>query len=314
MQNNNPIINRIIYFTLSSLLGAVFIFSGYIKLYPIEAFELNFIDVGIANWFTAPIIARLLIGLEIGLGLLLLLQFQHRKFTLKAVTGLLVFFTLYLIFAIIKDGNSGNCGCFGTYLEMTPLQSIAKNVVMIGFAMLLWYMNINVKWRYTLAVWIASVSISAALPFILNPPDFYMAQYVTEGKAGYTLPLELLTDKEFNNDSLISKLKKGKHIVAFLSATCPHCKIAGLKLHIMHNQHPTWNIQFIVAGNKNYLSQFWEETKGEDVPHVYFPSDNFVKLSGPEVPVIMAIDNGVVKKKFSHINLKDTDLLPYVTP
>ena len=82
---------RIIYFTLSSLLGMVFIFSGYIKLYPIEAFELNFIDVGIANWFTAPIIARLLIGLEIGLGLLLLLQFEYRKFTLKAVMAYLYF-------------------------------------------------------------------------------------------------------------------------------------------------------------------------------------------------------------------------------
>lgn len=314
MQINNPVINRIIYFTLSSLLGAVFIFSGYIKLYPIEAFELNFIDVGIANWLTAPIIARLLIGLEIGLGLLLLLQFQHRKFTLKAVLALLIFFTLYLVYAIIKDGNSGNCGCFGTYLEMTPLQSIIKNLAMIGFIGVLWYININVKWRYNLAVWIVSISISVALPFIINPPDFYMAQYITEGKANYILPLELLTDKEFNNDELISKLKTGKHIVAFLSATCPHCKIAALKLHIMHNQHPTWKIQFIVAGDKKRLPKFWEETKSNDVPYIHFPSDNFVKLSGPEVPVIMALNNGVVKKKFSHINLKDTDLLPYVTP
>ncbi len=308
---HNPTVTRIIYFITAVLLGIVFIFSGYVKLYPIEPFELNFIDVGIANWFTAPIVARLLIGLELGVGLLLILQFKHREFTLKAVMGVLLFFTLYLVYALIKDGNTGNCGCFGTYLEMTPLQSILKNIAMMGITAMLWYMNVVVQWRYTIAVWIVSIAGCAALPFILNPPDFYMAQYITEGKANYTLPLELLSDKEHNNQPTIDKLKLGKHIVAFVSATCPHCKIAAFKLHIMHNQHPNWSMLLVLTGKQEYLAPFWAETKAEDVPHLHYNTNNFVKLSGPEVPVIMALDNGIVKKKFSHINLKDSDLTPY---
>jgi hypothetical protein len=309
---NKIIINKIIYYSISVLLGALFIFSGYVKLYPIEPFELNFIDVGIANWFTAPIIARLIIGLELGLGLLLIIQFEHKKFTLKAVMGLLLFFTLYLVYELIKEGNSGNCGCFGTFLEMTPLQSIIKNITMMVFTALLMYINLNVQWRYKIAVWITCVLLATATPFILNAPDFYMAQYISEGKANYPLPLELLSDKQFDNTQWIHQLKTGKHLLAFVSATCPHCKIAALKLHIMHKQNPNWDIRFIVAGKKEYLPDFWKETKAEDVPHIHYPSDNFIKLTGPEVPVIMAIDSGIVKKKFSHINLKDTDIAPYL--
>ncbi len=49
---------------ISICLGCVFIYSGYTKLVPvIETFEFTFVDIGIGNWYTAPIIARVLIGL-----------------------------------------------------------------------------------------------------------------------------------------------------------------------------------------------------------------------------------------------------------
>ena len=62
---------------LSLGLGLIFIYSGYTKLYPvIETFEFTFIDIGVANWYTAPLIARLLIGLEFFIGLLLILKIK----------------------------------------------------------------------------------------------------------------------------------------------------------------------------------------------------------------------------------------------
>src|SRR5438552_14738720 len=108
------------------LLGATFLLSAYLKLFPIEPFELNFIDLGIANWYTAPFIARLLIGLEFFLGVLLLSGISLRKFTLPATFALLLLFSVYLIVQLITSGDKGDCGCFGTYLQMTPLQSLIK--------------------------------------------------------------------------------------------------------------------------------------------------------------------------------------------
>ena len=121
--------------SLRVLLGLVFILSGYLKLYPIESFELNFIDLGVGNWYTAPFIARLLIASEFFLGLMLVFNQSLKKFTLKATIALLLFFTAYLGIQIIREGNTGNCGCFGTYLQMTPLESILKNI--LSFAQIL---------------------------------------------------------------------------------------------------------------------------------------------------------------------------------
>src|SRR6476620_5848132 len=99
---------------VSVLLGLIFLYSGYSKLFPIiETFEFTFVDIHIANWYTAPIMARLIIGLEIFLGLLLITNFRLRKLTIPAAAGMLIFFTIYLIVQIVVSGNAGNCGCFG---------------------------------------------------------------------------------------------------------------------------------------------------------------------------------------------------------
>ena len=107
------------------LLGLIFIASGLLKLFPIEPFELNFIDLGIANWFSAPIIARGLISFELLLGVFLIFDLAMKNFTIKATYGILIFFTLYLFYQLFKVGNNGNCGCFGTYLQMTTKPTAA---------------------------------------------------------------------------------------------------------------------------------------------------------------------------------------------
>src|SRR5450432_1249526 len=95
-------------------LGLIFLYSGYSKLTPvIETFEFTFVDVGIANWYTAPVIARLLIGLEFFLGFLLIINYNLRKFVLPFTINLLLFFIIYLLIQIAGNGNTGNCGCFG---------------------------------------------------------------------------------------------------------------------------------------------------------------------------------------------------------
>src|SRR5690606_20330775 len=135
---------------ISVALGLVFLYSGYTKLFPvIETFEFTFVDIGIANWYTAPVIARLLIGLEFFIGVLLILNYNLKKFTLPLTAALLLFFILYLGVQIMVSGNNGNCGCFGEHLKMTPLQAILKNVVMIAACVLVyflwegWKLNIN---------------------------------------------------------------------------------------------------------------------------------------------------------------------------
>src|ERR1035437_1438717 len=131
-------VKKISFGLLSALMGTVFLFSAYTKLYPIEPFEYTFVDLGIGNWQTAPFIARILIGLEFLIGFALIIQLQLKKVTYKLSITTLLVFCFYLILEIIFSGNKGNCGCFGATLFMTPLQALMKHIVMLIILILLY--------------------------------------------------------------------------------------------------------------------------------------------------------------------------------
>src|ERR1700754_913796 len=114
-------LKRITGLILLLALSAVFLFSAGAKLWFIEPFEWSFADILPVDMMTAGILARLFIGLEIVIGLFLLAHIFLKKFTYKASLSVLIFFTIYLVLLIIKNGNSGSCGCFGEAYQMKPL-------------------------------------------------------------------------------------------------------------------------------------------------------------------------------------------------
>ncbi|MFY8029553.1 MAG: MauE/DoxX family redox-associated membrane protein, partial [Bacteroidia bacterium] len=163
-------LKKILFAVISLFLGAMFIFSAYTKLFPIEIFEFSFIEIKVANWTTAPFIARLFLALEFFLGILLLLNWNAgNRMLAKFTIMLLGVFTIYLIAIIFFQGNSGNCGCFGNYIKMTPLESIIKNIVLISLASVLLLQdrqdNLSSKKYIILSCAIASI----ATPFVVNP-------------------------------------------------------------------------------------------------------------------------------------------------
>lgn len=290
-------------------MGLTFIFSGYSKLYPIEPFEFNFVDIGIANWRTAPFIARFIIGFEFALGLLLILNLKTRT-TLKATIGLLVFFTLYLIYQIATEGNKGNCGCFGTMLEMTPLESIIKNIALLGISFFLLKLHTGFNWKFEKTFFYISILTSFVMPFILNTVDTDTSSNFTDGKINYKLNVEGLYGlKDYKSPTI--DLTKGKHLIAFMSLSCPHCKIGAFKLHILKKQHPEWSIYIIFNGDQESIAPFHKETKSENIPYSLINGQPFIKLSGPFLPAIYTIDNAIVKKKFSYLGLNEKEIAEF---
>ncbi len=75
-----PLLIKIAFFILSSIMGLVFLYSAYTKLYPIEPFEYTFVDLGIGGWKMAPFIARFMIGLEFFIGILLIFGCNYLHF------------------------------------------------------------------------------------------------------------------------------------------------------------------------------------------------------------------------------------------
>lgn len=125
-------------FALRVLVAALFILSAISKLYPVQAFEKQLVDLHIASWCLAPWLARGIIAFELFLGLAFLQPHFFRKFILPATAALLLAFIVHLSWQIISTGNTGNCGCMGQLIPMTPLEAIIKNILTLGILFFIW--------------------------------------------------------------------------------------------------------------------------------------------------------------------------------
>lgn len=295
----------------STLLGLVFLYSAYTKLHPvIETFEFSFVELGIGNWYTAPIEARFMIGLELFIGLLLITNYKLRTFSLPLAAGVLLFFIVYLLIQILVSGNEGNCGCFGEHLKMTPLQAILKNVVMLLLMVPVYFIQNNWQFKYN-ALFLSFLGVSTiAVPFVINPVDYTYSSNNLQEKVNYPLELELLYQPEDTVKVEIPQveLRKGKHVLAFLSLTCSHCRIAAKKFRLIKRNNPNLSIYFVLNGGKEKLPDFLKDTKSENIPYSFCLGKTFVHLASAQLPRIYYLDNSVVVKKVDYYELSQTDL------
>jgi hypothetical protein len=312
-------IKRTIGSILLLVLAGVFFYSAYSKLgifirwstpanhtsFPIsiyqddntfDSFQWTFFDLGISSILLTGIIARVMIGLEVLLGLFLVCHIFLKSFTYKAVIAILSIFIVYLIVVILKQGNSGNCGCFGNQLSMTPMQAIWKNIAMIAATLVLWKIYDVKPYKYQEYICLFVAAIALSTPFLLR--FMYVGTDPEAPQTATTLNLDPLY--RFDPAPTVD-LKKGKHIIAFMSLTCPHCKKAAYLLQIIHHEHPDYPIYIVLDGSENFLKPFFNETHAEDVPHLYFHhTPEFMALAGPSVPSILWVNNGTVEYKSTY--------------
>lgn len=292
--------------------GLIFLYSAYTKLDPvIETFEMSFIKLGVANWNTAPWVARLMIGIEIFIGLLLVLNY-HLRFTLKAGIVLLMVFNTYLLYQIISGSGSENCGCFGEVIHMTPAQALGKNAVMI-LALLPGLLLRSEGWKlkkYVGVFWLTVGVVAMLTPHALNPVFYDERAIMDDESVGMKLPLEMLYEQRDREkvDSVTVDFRKGKHVVAFLSLTCPHCRIAAKKMKLMKDLNPSLPFYFILNGDKPELSQFMDDTKCHDIPYSFVLGQTFVKLAGVVLPRIYLIRDGILIMKKNHVTLQQNEI------
>lgn len=308
-------LKKIISILISISLGLIFIYSGYTKLLPvIETFEFTFVDIGIADWYAAPIIARSLIGLEFFLGILLILNYDLKKFTLPYTIGLLLLFIVYLIVQISISGNTGNCGCFGEHHKMTPLQAIIKNVIMIVGALFVFFLHEGWKIKFN-KLFLSFVGTTALLvPFIINPVDYAYTSNNLDEKVNYPLELNLLFEPEDTSKVEIPKidLRSGKHVVAFMSLTCPHCRIAAKKFRIIKKNAPDLSIFFILNGERSKYKDFIDDTHSDNIPSSFCLGKTFINLAGTNLPRIYYLDNGILVKKVDYYELSQYNIEDWI--
>lgn len=120
------------------LIAGLFLLSAVSKVFPIWAFEKQLVDLGIVDWCLAPYLSRLLIALETAIAIAILQRHYLRSLVIPVTLLLLLAFCVHLGIQMYQHGAmSGNCGCFGQLIPMTPLEAFIKNIVTIGMLLYL---------------------------------------------------------------------------------------------------------------------------------------------------------------------------------
>ena len=119
--------------TARIVVSILFLVSAVSKMFPLWMFEKQLVDLGICGWCDAPYFSRLLIALEVAIGIAILQRHFLKRFVIPVTAFLLVAFCVHLSIEMVKHGAmNGNCGCFGQLIPMTPLEAFIKNVLTLG--------------------------------------------------------------------------------------------------------------------------------------------------------------------------------------
>ena len=302
MSNLNSL--NIIKLIIRLLLGVFFISTAVLKLLSIDSFEVYIYSFGIVNYLTVTFLSRLLIFIELLIGISLIFKIYFRQvwwLTMLIIAG----FTLFLIYAAIFR-NDSNCHCFGSLIELDPSQSIIKNIITIVLLLFIRkeqshdYKPLMRKWLIGI-----SIAVSIIIPFVLVPMDVIYNKIHSEKENINTVAFY-----ESLSDSTYRELQQGRYLINYALAGCKFCRIGAEKLVLMVEKHniPHEKIKFVVGGNDDAISKFIEKTNTSDYEHYKIPAPELMSITFGKFPLYVFLEDGKVVKA-GDFRILDDDVL-----
>jgi hypothetical protein len=315
------------------LVAFLFIISAIAKMYPSPYFAISTFEVkqlytlGFSETI-APFFSRTLIGIEMALGLLLLQNNYLKKFVIPITILLLVVFIGHLMYVTyLSGGNSGNCGCFGELIPMTPIEAIVKNIVAVGLLGYLYYLlPKTIKsgnfWVLTTVLFASILGIFMLAPiqpiasnFTVSPIIETTQDTVTEistpidsiktevpiekikkdsVKIVYENPIEPKKIKS-GNAKFFPSIDNGKKLLCYFVPGCDHCRDAAKELTEMRKKDASLPPISIIFMNEeaDLIPAFFKEA-GATYPYTIIEIIPFWNIlgSGKDTPGVKYLWNG----------------------
>lgn len=331
--------------TLRVIIAFLFILSAVAKLskgelldspyFAISTFEVKQLyPMGFSEGF-APYFSRILIGIELALGFLLLQKHYLRKFVIPVTVLLLVVFIGHLTYVtFLSGGNSGNCGCFGELLPMTPIEAIIKNVVAVGLLVWLYFLLPKIQangnfWILTTVLFATILGIFMLAPIQPKAAELPAASPETETVADTTaLPeaidaieapvvVEKVKDtvkapevpkvqtepKPYKSGykSYFADIDKGKKLLCFLVPGCDHCRDAAKEITELRKKDKNFPaVRIIFMDEEAYLIPEFFKYAGAEYPYKIIGVIPFWNVlgSGKDTPGVKYLWNGNTYKYY----------------
>jgi hypothetical protein len=340
--------STIITWSLRIIVSALFVVSALAKLskghlldspyFAISTFEVKQLyPMGFSEGF-APYFSRTLIGIEMALGLLLLQKNWLRRFVIPITILLLVVFIGHLSYVtFLSGGNTGNCGCFGELLPMTPIQAILKNIVAVGLLAYLYKIlpiekNNGNFWVLTTVLFAAILSIFMLAP--IQPPASSFSVSVPNEKVSDsavavnvdTISSPFITKdniKKTNDQKITSKteieepkqhksgfsqyfptIDNGRKTLCFFVPGCDHCREAAKELTELRKINKNFpEISIIFMNEEADLIPDFFKVAGAEYPYKIIEVIPFWKVLGSkrDTPGVKYLWNGNEYKYYDGI-------------
>ncbi len=270
------------------LIGGFFVFSAAAKLASLGAFERYLIEQNLVPSLTvAAWMARLVIMIEIFVGLGFFQRAWLRSFFLPVCMIMLFGFSIYLAYAGYYKGQLSNCHCLGELLPMSPKASLAKNILLlIGAAWL---------WRETRVSQTATKSLVPVI-MALSALLIVFAGFPIRSETGLLPPA---ADKGTAPPSRFSRftdfepvgsvdLTRGTRIVVFVSLTCDHCQKLTGELAATPGLP---DVYLIALGEPHEWDEFALVSQS-DFPRLLIEPELFFDYIGAKPPRVFLLQDG----------------------
>lgn len=293
-------------------IGSMFIIAAILKLISIDEFEIYIYSFNIFNFISTTVISRLIISGELMIGLFLVFNFYH-KLTWKVTFIVECGFTLFLIFTALFR-NDANCHCFGELIELTPIESIIKNVITIA---LLFLIKNDAERKHKAIIPIILCTISLIVTFVIIPMDsVYNKIYSTEKEIS-SIDLHDSFDDMFKinfteDDILIDSTNtfipsKEKQLLVVVSSGCKYCQIGVKKLSLIvkNNDINPDNINIIIWGSKKGIRNFREITDTHDYSYWHINPRQAINITYGRFPMFIWLDDKEIVNTGDFRNIDD---------
>lgn len=289
------------------LVGGFFIFSAIIKLFPIELFEYHLVGTTFIGWQAAGVLARLIIGIELLLGIALFISYRNKQ-VVHVSMGLLFVFSIYLITLLLGGNPNADCGCMGRILTLTPVQSLFKNALLLGLLGLSLMNTNHYQLKWPLLEWSISL-IVLSLVFVINPIVLKSQTHQVKNRSiKYELD-KLYSNLKGNRTPIYSKdLRQQKWVLACLDPACSHCAIAAKKLKVLKSENPQLPIFMLILSDGHLSTKFIAENKLETLPHAVAEAPYFFSIADYNLPAIYFIDDAQIVRSESYLTLQQTEI------
>lgn len=297
-------LSKNLFFLVRVFLGLFFIGSAITKLISIDSFEVFIYSLGVLNLNLSFLFARVVLVLEFFTGILLIGGLYLRT-VIPATIGLLSLFTGFIIWLMLFASNR-HCFCFGDLLEISNVISIIKNIVLIALLFVI-RKSPDTVIRYRKIISLAALLISFSVTFIISPPDsFYFNRYSKSVTYNDVMLQNFLNVKP--------DFKKGKRVLTFYGTGCRFCKLAVQKIStIALKSGKAEMISCVFWGDNQSIIDFYNETNSIQFKYTILPPDVFLRITNGEMPLILLLEDGLLKGKFNYRSIDERQLIEFLT-